>query len=156
MTGQHGVICCRIYCIINFNLHPRHVQGFFLIKMFRKALSNKYVKGGLKAIGIFSICLLVLLEIAAAYVHFNKDEIIASIEEKINNSISGNLTVKSTDISILTNFPNISVNLYEVSLTDSLYKKPLLQSGEIAIRINIFQLLSANPDVAKLVVKNLL
>ncbi len=122
--------------------------------MFRKTLPNKYVKGTLKAIGIFGLCLLVILVIAAAYVHFNKDEIIAGIEEKINNSISGNLTVKSTDVSILTTFPNVSVNLYEVSLTDSLYKKPLLHSAEIAIRINVFQLLSANPDVAKLVVKD--
>ncbi|MEP7317095.1 MAG: AsmA family protein [Panacibacter sp.] len=105
-------------------------------------------------LGIFILLIFVLFIIAAAYIHFNKDNIIATIKEKINNSINGTLTIDNVDVSILSTFPNASVNLYEVDLLDSLYQKPLVQAKEIAFRINVFQLFSSNPDIAKLVINN--
>lgn len=122
--------------------------------MFRKTLTNKYVKLGFKSLGIFVLVIVSLFLIAGAYLHFNKNTIIADIKEKINNSISGSLTIRDVDVSIVTTFPNASVNLYEVSLVDSQYRKPILQAKEINLRINIFQLFSSNPDIAKIVMKD--
>ena len=127
---------------------------FFLIKMLRKTLTNKYVKRVLKGLGVFIVLIFVLFLGAAAYIHFNKDSIIARIKEKINNSINGSLTIKDVDVSLLTTFPFASVNLYNVSLLDSQYHKPIVLAEEIAFRINVFQLFSSNPDIAKLVVNN--
>ena len=118
--------------------------------MFRKTRSNKFIKRSLKVLGVFVVVIFVLFLVAAAYIHFNKDSIIATIKEKISNSINGSLAIQDVDVSILSTFPYASVNLYNVSLLDSQYHKPIIQAKEIAFRINVFQLFSSNPDIAKL------
>ena len=108
----------------------------------------------LKVAGLFFVLIIVLFVVAAAYIHFNKDSITEKIKTQIAKSINGSITINDVDISLLSTFPHAAINLQQVNILDTQYKKPLLQAGLMSCRINIFQLLQPNPDIAKLVISD--
>ena len=130
------------------------MRGFFLISMIKINTTNKYIKAALKITGLFVLLVVLLFFIAAAYIHFNKDSIAEKIKSQIDSAINGSITIADLDVSLLSTFPNAAVNLEQVAVLDTQYHKPLLQAAVISVRINIFQLLKSNPDIAKLVISN--
>ena len=103
--------------------------------------------------GIVSLILLLLI-IANIYVHYNKQKLLDVINSNINKNISGKFEVKDIDITTLSHFPNISVELKNISLLDSVYNRPLLQCGVLSCRFNIFKIWGVDREVSKLVIEH--
>ena len=103
-----------------------------------------------------AIAIIVMVAILYAsvswYVSSHEKRIIATITEKLKDQIAGNLKIDGVSISLLRDFPQVSVVLNEVLLRDSLYekhKKPLLQFDEVRVEVSPFSLLSGKLRIRK-------
>ena len=86
------------------------------------------------------------------YVNSHKQQLLSSITEKISGQISGNFEIEDMEPALLHSFPNVSVRLINVSLQDSLYstyKKNTVTLKSIYIKINLFSLFTAHPQIEK-------
>jgi hypothetical protein len=118
-----------------------------------KFLQNKYVKTSLKVVGIFAILIAVVLIVVDIYIHSHKEEITQKIKTLLSQSINGEVTIKNVDVSLLATFPYAGINVYDASVLDSQYHKPMLKAGYASVHINFFQLLSAHPEISKIVIR---
>lgn len=113
-----------------------------------------------KITGIVLLSLLALFIIALSaisiYVQHNKANIIARVKQEFARRVSGDLTIGDIDLSVWTNFPNIAVKVKNVAVKDSLYHQPMLKATEISCAVNIFQLASPRPDIARVTVRGAL
>jgi hypothetical protein len=119
-----------------------------------KFLQNKFVKTALKIIGVFVALIVVLLIIADIYIHSHKEEITQKIRALLSESVNGEVTIKNVDVSLLATFPYAGINVYNASVVDSQYHKPMVKAEYASIRISLLQLLSTNPEVSKIVIEN--
>ncbi|HEX5152966.1 MAG TPA: AsmA-like C-terminal region-containing protein [Parafilimonas sp.] len=103
--------------------------------------------------GIISLILLLFI-IANIYVHYNKQKLLDVINSNINKNISGKFEVKDIEITTLSHFPNISVELKNISLLDSVYHRPLLQCALLSCRFNIFKIWGVDRELSKLVIEH--
>jgi len=113
-----------------------------------------------KIVSIILLSLLLLFIIAltaiSLYVHNNKGKIIARVKTEFARRINGELTIGDIDLSVWKNFPNIAIELKNVIVADSLYHSPLLKANQISCAVNIFQLTSSKPDIARIKVSGAL
>ncbi|CAN5656029.1 hypothetical protein BH10BAC2_BH10BAC2_01250 [soil metagenome] len=101
------------------------------------------------------LLLIVLLLIAVnIYIAFYKESLLNSVKQAIANNTSGKLEIKDINVSTISTFPNIAVNLEEVELIDSIYNTPLLKCGVLSCRINIFKIGDIQHQLSKVVVKD--
>lgn len=109
-----------------------------------------------KIVSIVLLCLLLLFVIALSavsiYVHSHKQDIIARVKTEFSRRVNGELTIGDIDLSVWTNFPNIAIKINNVTVADSLYHLPLLKANEISCAVNIFQLTSSKPDIARVTI----
>src|SRR4051794_29163860 len=119
-----------------------------------KFLQNKFVKTALNIIGVFVALIVVLLIIADIYIHSHKEEITQKIRALLSESVNGEVTIKNVDVSLLATFPYAGINVYNASVVDSQYHKPMVKAEYASIRISLLQLLSTNPEVSKIVIEN--
>ncbi|RYY48348.1 MAG: hypothetical protein EOO06_10450 [Chitinophagaceae bacterium] len=102
--------------------------------------------------------LLVLLYVfAAIYVSANKKKVTNQIVSQLKKKISGNISIKDVDISLFAHFPKIGVALKDVLITDSLYpqhKRPLLQAGELNVRVSVYNMLLKKQALTGITLKN--
>lgn len=115
----------------------------------RSFLQRKPVK--ITGIVLLSLLALVaiLLSAASIYVHYNKDKIIAKVKEAFNKRVNGEISIGDIDLSVWKNFPNIAIDIQNLSVSDSLHHKPLLKANQISFAVSLFQLASTKPDVAR-------
>jgi len=93
-----------------------------------------------------------LLGIGMTYVYFNQDDIKEMALEKINESINGTLSISGSEASLLSSFPNVSINLenpYLVSVGDT-----LLQSSELQLKLNLFDFVNKEYKISELEISN--
>lgn len=93
----------------------------------------------------------------AGYIATHKEEIKTSITEKVNNEISGKLTIGALEPVILKGFPHVSVALNNVTLQDSMYtahKNLLLDAGRVTIALNTIALIQGKTIIKKITVKD--
>jgi hypothetical protein len=86
------------------------------------------------------------------YASSHEKRIIATISDKLKDQISGNLQIDGISISLLRDFPQVSIVLNEVSLHDSLFeqhKRPVLQLDEVRVEVSPFSLLSGKLNIRK-------
>jgi uncharacterized protein involved in outer membrane biogenesis len=77
---------------------------------------KKYIKNTLIAMLIF---VLLVITIAVSFTIFNKDDIIQYFVREANKQISTPIDVRKIDISLLHRFPNISIQLNDVTVSES-------------------------------------
>lgn len=100
-------------------------------------------------LGLFAIAWIVI----AIYVSRNKDTILKTVAEKLNNKVKGELRIGKMDVVLFSNFPNLSVSLQNVSLQDSLWqehKHDLLKAESIYADISLTSLISGKPHLHQL------
>ncbi|PUZ20639.1 AsmA-like C-terminal region [Chitinophaga costaii] len=104
------------------------------------------------------LALLVLLWLGFAwYIHHNKARLLADISRQLEGSLNGKLTIADMEPALIESFPNISVQLQGVALSDSLgpvLHKPLIQAEAIYVRVNIFALLHKQVDIRQVTITN--
>lgn len=100
-------------------------------------------------LGLFAIAWIVL----AIYINKNKESILKTVAEKLNDKVKGELHIGKMDVVLFSNFPNLSVSLKEVSLKDSLWqqhKHDLLKVESIYADVSITSLISGKPHLHQL------
>jgi len=122
--------------------------------MIKRLAHNRYVKIALKIIGIVIAIVFLLLTIVAIYIESNKAHIIEKIRTQLSQAIKGDVIIKDMDVSLLSSFPYAGINVYNVSILDSQYHKPLLAANYVSCRINFLQIINPHPKISKLVIAN--
>lgn len=117
----------------------------------------RWLRISLKIAAVF-IGLIVITWIGLSiYVSRNKDKLLKTVAEKLNNSVKGDLHIGKMDIVLFSNFPNLSVSLEDVSLRDSLWqlhKHDLLKAANIYADLGIVSLIKGKPHVQQLRIKH--
>lgn len=119
-----------------------------------RLLNKKYVRIILWALAAVITVLFILLVVADIYIHNHKDQLTDKIKTILSTSINGEVTIKNVDASVFASFPYAGINVYGVSVLDSQYHQPMLRAGYASCRISLLQLLSPDPEIAKLVIRN--
>jgi hypothetical protein len=73
--------------------------------------------------GVFLLIIILYIGLAF-YVNTHKEEILASINQKINENINGKFTAESMEPTFLQGFPRVSLRIKNAVLKDSLWKLP--------------------------------
>lgn len=114
-----------------------------------------------RVILISFICLIALLMLAWAgvawYVKSHKKELLANITRQLSEQVDGTLTVSDIEPAFWKDFPNVSLRLKDVKLSDSLvnqHKHPLMDIKDVYLKIKTLSLLSRHPELEKLTVAN--
>lgn len=127
-------------------------------KISLKVLYGKYRKW-FKAL-LITIAVILLFFVAvwllmAWYISNHKAELLQTFSQTANEQLHGNLKIEDMEPALLKGFPNIAIELKGVSLSDSLYYKHnrnLFEFKSAYVKINVFSLLSKNPQVVKVTV----
>lgn len=117
------------------------------------AHKRKWLKIVLITLGAIIIILTAGWFILTAYIQNHKKEILSDITEKISDNISGKLTIRDMEPALLKSFPDISVRLDSVTLSDSLYAQHHLKTvalQSVFVRLNLLSLLSNRPQIKKI------
>jgi hypothetical protein len=120
--------------------------------MIKHLAHNRYVKIALKITGIIIAIIFLLLTAVAIYIESNKADIIEKIKTQLSQAIKGDVIIKDMDISFIRSFPYAGINVYNVSILDSQYHKPLLAAKYVSCRINFLQIINPHPKISKLVI----
>lgn len=110
----------------------------------------KSLKLIIRSLAVIIALAIVLFAGAIVYVSFNKKEIIQYVTTEVADKLNGKLTIDDIELSFFGTFPNISVLLRNVSVTDTLLQKhqhPLLNAQEIFINLGILKLIRNQPPL---------
>lgn len=128
---------------------------FTKIRFYSKQPQFKKI---LKRIVFFIIVFLglLLMFFIGLQVYFtqNKQTIVTEINQKINENISGHVSIGDVGYKFLVGFPNFTVVLNNVELRDSqfaIHKRSVLKAKEIEVRLNLFSLLNKNIAIKKII-----
>lgn len=101
-----------------------------------------------KAVRISAIILLVLVCLIAAiiiiaqiYISAHKKELLVRANEELSSLLRGKVNVEDLNVNAWGYFPQIAIVLHNVSVTDSIYHRPLLQVKEVSTRIPLAAIL---------------
>lgn len=89
----------------------------------------------------------------AFYVNTHKEEILASVNQKINENINGKFTAESIEPTFLQGFPRVSLRIKNVALKDSLWdshKNTLLEAEDFSVSINVLAFLRGTLEIKKI------
>jgi vacuolar-type H+-ATPase subunit H len=101
------------------------------------------MKRFLKITGIVLLFLFLIILIAP---YFLKDKIFELIRQEANNSLKGELVIEDFDLSLISDFPNLSLELKNLKYTGSepFEGTDLFQIGKINVEIDLFSAISGN------------
>lgn len=115
----------------------------------------RWAKGVLITLLSLIIVVIVAWFVMAWYINSHKKELLAKITTAVSENIDGNFHIDDMEPALLNGFPNISVRLKGVTLSDSLYgthKKNLIELQSIYVKINVLSLLGKHPEVMKVTI----
>jgi hypothetical protein len=114
---------------------------------------KKYIKNTLIAMLIF---VLLVITIAVSFTIFNKDDIIQYFVREANKQISTPIDVRKIDISLLHRFPNISIQLNDVTVSESYAenKGVLGKAKKISFSFSFIDLINKNYQINGLHIKD--
>ena len=117
----------------------------------------RWTKIILKIAGIlFSVILLLWIGVAV-YVQLNKEYLLKTVTNQLNEELSGKLTIEKMEPALIQGFPGISVSLRNVLLRDSLWDKhhhDLLKAEEVYIAIDALSIIVGSPTIKNVTVNN--
>ncbi len=111
---------------------------------------NKFLKiiGGIVLLGVLLFAGLLI------YVQVNQQELIQQVKAKLDKNINGELTIGKIQLSLLNDFPKLSLTLRSLSVKDSVYKKEIFSADKIYLRMNMLQLFRKQIDFSKITVED--
>lgn len=116
-----------------------------------------WIKIALKVAGAILAVLLIIWVGIAAYVYYNKKELLQNITSQLNENLNGKLTIQSMEPALISGFPAISVSLKKVLLRDSLWDQhhhDLLKAEDVFISIDAFSMMGGNPTIRNIRINN--
>ncbi|MBG9375635.1 hypothetical protein I5907_05280 [Panacibacter sp. DH6] len=122
--------------------------------MIFSSIQNKALRITARVFATAIVVLFVLLSAVSIYINANKKTILEKVHAVIRQNIAGRLELKDIDVSTISTFPYIAIDLEEVQLLDAVYNKALLSCKTISCRINIFKIGDIQHQLSKVVMKN--
>ncbi|MBA2423455.1 MAG: hypothetical protein H0V61_09585 [Chitinophagales bacterium] len=119
---------------------------------------NKKINRRVGKIFLISLAMLIVL-FCGAYVlaQLYKKEILANINEDINERIHGTFLIKDLNYTIFNRFPSISLTLTDAFVRDTLYpfhKEELFRAGKIFLEIDVMKLLRGEINLKTITIQN--
>lgn len=118
---------------------------------------KKYLKYFLKGIVLLAGLLVILYIALFIYVSIHKKSIIKQVTDEIGKKIDGKVSIGDVELSFFSTFPNASVLLKKVTITDSLFERHhhiFFRGDEIFAQLSIGQILKKRFPVNGLKVLN--
>lgn len=84
------------------------------------------------------------------YVSLNKHRIITQVTNEIGKKLSGKVSIGNVGISFLKHFPKVSVVLYDIQITDTLFTKhqhPFFQAKQVSLKLGILDLVKKQQSI---------
>jgi hypothetical protein len=106
----------------------------------------------LKVLGALVLLGVLVLGGLLLYVQANQQTLIAQVKQKLNEEINGELSIGGVRLSLLNDFPKLSLTLRDFSLRDSAYRKEIFTADRIYLRLNLLQLFTKQLDFSKITV----
>src|SRR5690349_3356337 len=109
-------------------------------------MARKWIKYAIRAIIAVIAAWIVFLGVAFFYIKTHKQKLISAVKDDVGKKISGELDFSDLTVDFFQNFPNISVDLTNLSLHDSLFsfhKKELLHVQHVYVGFGLFSLFSS-------------
>ncbi|RYZ47245.1 MAG: hypothetical protein EOP49_21895, partial [Sphingobacteriales bacterium] len=113
----------------------------------------RWLKRSIRIVLVLVLICLVAWGGLIIYVQRNQDFILTNIRTQLNEHISGKLDIGKLETDLVNGFPGVSVTLYDVRLTDSLFEQhryPLLQAGKVFVYLDARSVLQKNIRIRKL------
>ena len=101
---------------------------------------------GATALGLFVLIIILFIGIQI-YASANKASMLKLVNEKLNQSIAGDASIKDIDVNVWRHFPNLDIRIQNIDIKDSVYNKSLLKIKYVSTRLNPFKLLLGEVDV---------
>lgn len=97
-------------------------------------------------LGLFALIILLFIGIQI-YVSGNKAFLLKLVNEKLNESIAGDASIKDIDVNVWRHFPNVDIRIQNIDIRDSIYNKSLLKIKYASTRLNPFKLLTGEVNI---------
>jgi hypothetical protein len=78
------------------------------------------------------------------YVQHNQQKILAAVIAELKEVIRGELTVGNAELNLVKDFPRLSLQLNNISVKDSVYKRQVIGVDHVFFRLNLLSLLTGN------------
>ncbi|PST81669.1 AsmA family protein [Pedobacter yulinensis] len=117
----------------------------------------RWLQLSLKIIGGIVLLLLIISVCAGVYISSNREKVLNSLVEKINAGINGKFSARRIDPSFFKGFPNASLSVRDVVLTDSLFNRhrhELLKAADIDVSLDLLSLLAGNFKISSVSINN--
>ncbi len=109
-------------------------------------------------IGLWSLGVLLLIPVlawvgAAAYLYSNREKVLVDVLEKLNQDLGGKLTVSRMEPTLLGDFPNVSIALYDVTLRDSMWSshhRDLLSLKRVYVKVSPMSMIKGGLEVSQI------
>src|SRR5688572_12100925 len=108
----------------------------------------------LLAIAGFAVFMLLVLAGLLIYVDANQQKIVTQVKAKLSKNIIGELTIDKVSLTVLKEFPNISLTIVHPVVKDSVYRKEVFSAGYIYCRLSLLQLLRLKIDARSIVIQD--
>lgn len=105
---------------------------------------NKYLKYTLKGLAIFAGILVIVYSAAYIYISANKKDIINQVKELVADKLNGEVQIGDINLGFLAQFPSISVELENVSISDTLFnvhKHPFFKAENVYASISVINVI---------------
>ena len=120
-------------------------------------MKRKWIKYTVRTIIAVIIAWMLFLGIAFFYIKTHKQKLITAIKNDIEEKISGEIEFSGLTVDFFQNFPNISIDLTNLSLHDSLFSshgKELLHMQHIYVGFGLFSLFSRTKSLKYIKLSN--
>jgi len=108
-------------------------------------MKRKWIRYTVRIIIAVIVAWMLFLGIAFLYIKTHKEKLIKAVKDGIGEKISGELEFSDFTVDFFQNFPNVAVDLANLSLHDSLFsshKKELLRMQHVYVGFGLFSLFS--------------
>ena len=127
------------------------------IKKHAPFLAKPYIKIPLRIVGVILALVFILWIAIVAFVHYNKEFFVTIITGQINDNMSGSVSIKKIEPTLLQGFPDISFELKDVTVRDSLWDihhRDLVKLESAYVSIGLWDALRKEAFIKKLTLTN--
>ena len=120
------------------------------MKPIPKKTWRRILKISLIVLGVY----LLLMVGLSIYIFSSKERLVNFLTSKMKESILGEMKIGNADVTVWRSFPNIGIQLNNLTISDSVYHRQFLNAKQITAKIGLFDLLGAKTNINSVEVDN--
>ncbi|RXK80988.1 AsmA family protein [Filimonas effusa] len=116
----------------------------------REWMRHKVVRIAMWSILSVTGLLLVLLVCIQSYITAHRQELLVRVHEQLQSRLQGKLTIGSLEVNVWRHLPRVEIILKGVTLTDTVYQRPILSVQAASTRIGLFEITGKDPVISRI------